>query len=337
MARRASRTTFGNRRDSARGSSFEVYGFTIVELLIVIVVIAILATITIVAYNGIQDRAEASAAQAAAKQAHTAITAYSVEHADTYPADITDAGLADDDSTTYQYRVDNSANPPTFCLTTTKNSVSYFVSNSASSPAAGACAGHGVNGVAAITNLAINPSAATSLQYWSTNGGQLSVVRDSAESRTGSATTGSVRANASSSVGGSAQLWDGTATPLVSVTPGDIITISAWMRTAQPGRYMCLEFRWRDASLAQVGSQCSPAITLTSAWVRSSYTATAPAGASLLHVSFSFGNPVSGDSYWIDDLMVSRSNSALTYADGSSPGWIWNGTPNASTSTGPPL
>jgi prepilin-type N-terminal cleavage/methylation domain-containing protein len=32
-------------------------GFTIVELLIVIVVIGILAAITIVAYNGIQDRA----------------------------------------------------------------------------------------------------------------------------------------------------------------------------------------------------------------------------------------------------------------------------------------
>lgn len=35
-------------------------GFTIVELLIVIVIIAILAAITIVAYNGIQERAEAS-------------------------------------------------------------------------------------------------------------------------------------------------------------------------------------------------------------------------------------------------------------------------------------
>lgn len=40
-------------------------GFTIVELLIVIVVIGILAAITIVAFNGVQNRAKLSSAQAA--------------------------------------------------------------------------------------------------------------------------------------------------------------------------------------------------------------------------------------------------------------------------------
>ena len=45
-------------------------GFTIVELLIVIVVIAILAAITIVAFNGIQERARVSAVSSALNQAN---------------------------------------------------------------------------------------------------------------------------------------------------------------------------------------------------------------------------------------------------------------------------
>ena len=53
-------------------------GFTIVELLIVVVIIAILAAITIVAYNGIQARANNSAALATAnslaKKAHAFAT-----------------------------------------------------------------------------------------------------------------------------------------------------------------------------------------------------------------------------------------------------------------------
>jgi len=43
-----------------KGTTSGKHGFTIVELLIVIVVIAILAAITIVAYNGIQQRARNS-------------------------------------------------------------------------------------------------------------------------------------------------------------------------------------------------------------------------------------------------------------------------------------
>lgn len=48
-------------------------GFTIVELLIVIVVIAILASITIVAYGGISERARNTARLAAVRQAQQAV------------------------------------------------------------------------------------------------------------------------------------------------------------------------------------------------------------------------------------------------------------------------
>ena len=51
-------------------------GFTIVELLIVIVVIGILAAITIVAYNGIQSRGKTASAQSAAVSLDKKIESY---------------------------------------------------------------------------------------------------------------------------------------------------------------------------------------------------------------------------------------------------------------------
>jgi prepilin-type N-terminal cleavage/methylation domain-containing protein len=54
-------------------------GFTIVELLIVIVVIAILAAITIVAYNGVQQRAKNSQTISAANAWYKVIKMYKAE------------------------------------------------------------------------------------------------------------------------------------------------------------------------------------------------------------------------------------------------------------------
>lgn len=54
-------------------------GFTIVELLIVVVVIAILAAITIVSYNGITTRANASAAKSTAATWQKKIELYQAE------------------------------------------------------------------------------------------------------------------------------------------------------------------------------------------------------------------------------------------------------------------
>ena len=60
-------------------------GFTIVELLIVIVVIAILAAITIVAYNGIQDRSNNAKVISGASQYNKALESYKAVY-DRYPS-----------------------------------------------------------------------------------------------------------------------------------------------------------------------------------------------------------------------------------------------------------
>ena len=61
-------------------------GFTIVELLIVVVVIAILAAITIVAYNGIQARAQDSKRMGDIGLIKKAISMYRAENGDAVPA-----------------------------------------------------------------------------------------------------------------------------------------------------------------------------------------------------------------------------------------------------------
>lgn len=51
-------------------------GFTIIELLVVVVVIAILAAITIVSYNGIQNRSKDAAALTTAKNVQKKVELY---------------------------------------------------------------------------------------------------------------------------------------------------------------------------------------------------------------------------------------------------------------------
>ena len=62
-------------------------GFTIVELLIVIIVIAILATLIITAYNGVQAKARNTQRIAAAKDWQKIITEYVVDYGE-YPTNI---------------------------------------------------------------------------------------------------------------------------------------------------------------------------------------------------------------------------------------------------------
>lgn len=119
-------------------------GFTIVELLIVIVVIAILAAITIVAYTGIRDRARNSNLQSAFSQTSKALdvarTASGVEQ---YPASLSAASIAQSSEYTYTYQTqDTTAGVAKgFCLTLTREGRSSFITASSRNPVAGSCDG----------------------------------------------------------------------------------------------------------------------------------------------------------------------------------------------------
>lgn len=73
-------------------------GFTIIELLVVVVVIGILASITIVSYNGITQRANTTTALAAANNVVKKILIYNAETG-TYPYATTD--LTNDPTASY--------------------------------------------------------------------------------------------------------------------------------------------------------------------------------------------------------------------------------------------
>jgi prepilin-type N-terminal cleavage/methylation domain-containing protein len=124
-----------------RKTTSRLHGFTIVELLIVVVVIAILAAISVVAYTNIQNRAQASVLSSdlvnAAKQLKIDHT-----YSGSYPATIAAAnggqGLPASTGTTFRYSVNNSASPQTFCLSAFKGSMFYMVTES-TSPTEGSC------------------------------------------------------------------------------------------------------------------------------------------------------------------------------------------------------
>lgn len=314
-------------------------GFTIVELLIVIIVIAILAAITVVAFRGIQERARASNVSSALNQANKKLAEHIVDNS-SYPTSLSNLGIENSGDTTYQYSYNNTASPATYCITATSGTVSYKTSSTNKTPTSGGCPGHGQGGAAAITNLATNPSLETATTNWGNYiaGGAATTSRQ---------TTGGYSGN-----GFYRMSWT-TATTAVSggfypfgmgagnMTAGTTYTASVWVRSSKD-QTMRPQLTFRDSANVTVGSlNGSNVSVLANTWTRLSISGVAPANTnSALMTAYantggSFWQP--GDTLDGDAAMLTEGSSLATYADGTSTDWAWNGTAHASFSTGPAL
>ena len=303
-------------------------GFTIVELLIVIVVIGILAAITIVAFNGVQNKAKASAAQSAVTQANKKVLAYAAQNADMYPPNLAAADVTNTEGLQYNYN--NGVSPRTYGITATNGNFSYYVSNATTQPVSGGYVGHGANGATAITNLATNPS------FESTNAGVNAYNATNTWATTGgSASARYVRATRSNTTGSSG-LWMNVAT----IEPGKDYTLSIALR-GNVNTLRDINIEWiNPAGTTMVSRSMLSTVAPTTAWAVYSGTAMAPAGSAILRLAVYTQSSSTGaltDYADFDAIMVTEGSGQYSYADGNALNWVWNGTQNSSTSTGSPL
>lgn len=119
-------------------------GFTIVELLIVIVVIAVLAAIVTMSFRGIQDQARTANLKADLSGAVKQMELVKVDSG-SYPTSLSTAGLKPSAGTNFQLISSGSS----YCLSansTANSSLSYKVSNTSSTPQDGTCSGQIIGG-----------------------------------------------------------------------------------------------------------------------------------------------------------------------------------------------
>jgi len=294
-------------------------GFTIVELLVVIVVIGILAALTIVAYSGIQSRATVANLSSSLSQTHKKLLAHQIENG-SFPMTLTAANINNSANTTYQYSVNNSLSPQTYCVTATSRNVSYRIDSTTTTIASGGCSGHAVNGVPFLTNYANNPALQTNTTNYN-----------------GTSVTGSVRVaiadlpgfsfayQADTSISGS-RINHGTSTGVGEIVIGQTYNARVWAKLTAG---LSLTVQTTD-SIGTVYSSRSYG-TATGGWqlLETNFVPTATTWRLVVRQT-SAGTGVIA----MTGVMVTDSAASYNYADGNSSGWTWSGTAGNSVSSG---
>lgn len=281
-------------------------GFTIVELLIVVVVIAILAAITIVAYNGIQNRAKASSAQSSAAQAAKKISSYAVTNAEVYPDTLADADVTTTSNENFNYYVNNTANPRDYCTSAVNKqnqSIAFVVTSKNGSAVPGVCA----------ENLVGNSSFEQAFNAPWYPEGSVSVGWDTSLVADG---TRSVRVTKiASGTPGNAIYRD------VPVEVGKRYVLSySVARASGSGNYLISIRDPNGSSYLTPASYIAPPSTMTR--YNHEFTPLTTGNARLF---IRTGSGAVGDAISVDAVSVTAGSTPFGYGDASSQQWAWNG------------
>ena len=334
------------------------FGFTIVELLIVIVVIGILAAITIVAFNGVQNKARLTVLKSDLAQAAKTMESFKVQDSsENYPADLAaakTAGLKGSSDTVFQYSVNNTTSPKTYCITATTQGVfgTAFYTTQTGGVNDGTCPGQSPTGtpnlianssfetassaVTIRTNYAKDPSAANTVGYFATVGTPATSNSSIASDKSHNGTTSYKK-----DITGTGQLSgityiDGSS---LRANAGETVSWSFWMYSTKAGAITPYAEGSKVADGTYTGFTGGSAVTVpANTWTKVT-------GKSVLTVDTyvskigAYNLPVvGGDTAWFDEFLVEKADAVGNYFDGSTTSsgdfsYSWSGATNGSIST----
>ena len=292
---------------------YSLKGFTIVELLIVIVVIAILAAITIVAYTGIQERAKTSAVQSAASQVAKTVATYAATNNDTYPTSLAAANISNTSDITYTYIVNNTTSPKNYCISATDTgnpAIAYAFTSASGGIVAGEC----------VTNLATNPRLESGA-VWGNNGGAAAVITNEQSYMDGQ----SMRVTRTGT-GDDFRLANTT------LQPGHTYSYSVWTYATGAGATGNSRNLWL---YNQSGG--TPYIDLRYSSSYNSWQLLSTQYVPINAVLTSRVYPMTGQNLYLDGMLIVETDNLYYYGETGLTGWAWNGAEHNSTSFGPAL
>lgn len=163
-------------------------------------------------------------------------------------------------------------------------------------------------------NLVLNPAFEINSNGWNTNTGNLVASRDNTVYLTGSASLKTTCAVASTGGGTN----NNSETVLASA--GEVFTASAYVKSSVTLSFaMMLRFRASDG--ANVGDFQGTQVTVTAGeWKRVSFTYTAPANTYRVFLQVENKSSMAvDDAFWIDNVLLEKTNAVLPYFDASYP------------------